>query len=297
MINVSRIRVRSYDLDFIDVDWQVSPFNGDIRDYSFYVEKSTRQAGPFYDLVGPIVDKYRVRDNTVRTNLSHYRDTFYRIRVVHVPTGVQQVFPKTSMGVNMAAEPDLEALEMARQERLALRVKDGRQLLIFPRRTMGARCSCYDQTMKRKTRSNCLTCFDTTWAGGYESPLLVWGQITARTVASIDTPITELSLETCVFRLPNYPDVLPGDIIVEAENKRWRIMDNVIKSEKGRAVVRQTGQVKRVSEGDIEYRLPVNQDVFAIEPTNPAEFLNPHNPTMGDVEDVALGYYKRFLNV
>lgn len=297
MIKINRIRVRSYDLDFLDIDWQVSPFAGDVKDYEFYVEKSTRQAGPFYDLVGPLVDKYRVRDNTVRTNLSHYRESYYRIRVKHVPTGDTLVFPQTGMGISMSAEPDLEALEMARQERLILREKDGRELLIFPRRTMGARCSCYDQTMKRKTRSNCLTCFDTTWVGGFESPLKVWGQIATGPVAANESPVTELSLESAVFRLPNYPEILPGDIIVEAENKRWRVLENVGKSEKGRAVVRQTGQCRRVSEGDIEYRIPINQDAFSVEPTNPANFLNPHNVTMADIEDTALGYYKRFLNV
>jgi hypothetical protein len=298
VIEVTDIQVRSFDLDFLDLNWRIKPFYGEIREYSFTVEKSHRQYGPFFTLVGPFIDKYRVRDNTVRTNLDHYRDSYYRIKVIHTPTGETETYPTSGAGVSIGVPPDLQALEMARQERLILQECDGRLLWIFPRRTFGARCSCYDARMGRKLRSNCRTCYDTSWVGGFESPLQVYGQVTkADGETARETKISELSLQQARFRLPNYPDVAPGDVIVETENKRWRIGEGLQVPEKSRSIVRQTGQLRRIPEGDIEYYLPINvADPFAVQGSPPRNFFNPADIEMGDVLDTALGRFKVLMS-
>ena len=53
MLIVKDIKVRSFDLNFLDLFWSVDPTYEDIYNFEFTIEKSTSQFGPFYDLTKP----------------------------------------------------------------------------------------------------------------------------------------------------------------------------------------------------------------------------------------------------
>jgi hypothetical protein len=68
----------------------------------------------------------------------------------------------------------------------------------------------------------------------------------------------DIQNENTVLFAGNYPELSEGDMVVEAENIRWRIGSTINKVKKARALVRQQAQLHRVPKGDIEYTIPLN---------------------------------------
>jgi hypothetical protein len=260
MLEVRNIRVRSYDIDHLDLFWEVVPTYEDPLDYTFVVEKSNSEFGPFLDLTGEFRNKYRLRDNTVRGQHSHYRKHYYRIRVTHSQTSATATYPEEGYGVALAAPPDLYAMEMACHERLALKELKGREVIIFPKKHFGQRCSCFDQVTGRRVRSNCRTCYDTGWVGGFDTPIRTYAQIQTPSEVTAVTPHGKIVVQNAKAKLSNYPELEEGWIIVEQENKRWRVGAAIEKYKLSRAVIRQEASLYLVEKGDIEYTLPMNID-------------------------------------
>lgn len=272
MLKVTNIRVRSFDKDYLDIYWDVEPIYDDVLDYEFVIEKSTSQYGPFQDLTGAFRNKFHVRDNTVRGQRGYYNHSYYRVRVKHLPSGDEATFPEEGHGVKLDAAPDLHAIEMSRIENLKLREFKGRKVWVFPRKRFGQKCRCYDPVTRRKTVSQCQSCFDTGWVGGYDSPLQVWAQIISPDERTTRGPYGEHNHENTVCKLANYPEVMEGWIIVEGENIRWRVGSSLRKFRKGRSLIRQEVQLNRVEPSDIEYALPLNlsniEDLVIAPPRN-----------------------------
>lgn len=278
MLNVSNIRVRSFDIDYLDVFWDIEPTYEDVLKYAFVIEKSYSEFGPFFDLTGEFRDKYRVRDNTVRSQHSYYTNHFYRVRVKNLETDETAIFPSHGGGVKVAAEPDLIALEMARIERLRLKEHKGRKVWIFPRKRFGQRCSCYDRVTKRKLRSSCVTCYDTGWVGGYDSPMETYVQIYTPPKNTRKTQLGEINVENAVAKLSSYPELEEGWVIIEQENIRWRVGSQINVVRKSRATVRQEFNLKRIETGDIEYSLPINvSNIDLLVATPMRNYTNPHD--------------------
>tara|TARA_B100000131_G_scaffold290071_1_gene302562 strand:- start:1430 stop:2314 length:885 start_codon:yes stop_codon:yes gene_type:complete len=294
MLEVVNIRVRSFDLDYLDLFWEVAPTHEDVADYTFVVEKSLSEFGPFYDLTDPFANRFQLRDNTVRGQHSFYLNTYYRIRVNHVPSGTQTVFPKEGNGVCLSVKPDLVALEMARINRLKLKEFSGRKVWVFPKKKFGQRCSCYDVVTQRKTRSSCPTCFDTGWAGGYDAPMEIYAQVFTPQESTIKTDFAEVENENTMGVFPNYPELFEGWVVVEAENIRWRVGSTLNKVKKSRALVRQEVPLHRIPKGDIEYALPINiSDVSVLKANPDRNMTNPQNLEAADVIDTALNLFRK----
>jgi len=278
MLRITDIRVRSFDLDHIDVFWEIAPTYDDILDYTFTVEKSDSEFGPFHKLVGPFRNKYRIRDNTVRGQHSFYRKHYYRIEVTNLHTGETRTFPEEGYGVTQQAKPDLQALEMARIERVVLKEHKGRKVWLFPRKTFGQRCSCYDPVTSRKMRSGCISCFDTGWVGGYNTPLEIYAQIQTPEETTIKHNLAEMEVENTLGKFSSYPELFEGGVVIEQENIRWRIASRINKIRKNRAIVRQEAVLHRIYEGDIEFSLPVNIDNIGSLVASPIRnYLNPQD--------------------
>ena len=276
MLNVRNIRVRSFDIDYLDIFWDIEPTYEDVCKYSFVIEKSYAEFGPFFDLTGEFRDKYRVRDNTLRSQHSHYTKHYYRVRVKNLETNDEVIYPTDGNGVTVTASPDLIALEMARVERLKLKEHKGRKVWVFPRKRFGQRCSCYDEVTKRKIRSSCVTCYDTGWVGGYDSPIETYAQIVTPPEDTLKTQLAEIEVKNGDAKFSNYPELFEGWIVVEQENIRWRIGSRINKVEKGRAVVRQEVQLHGIPRGDIEFSLPLNiEDIEILEATPQRNLTNP----------------------
>lgn len=278
MLRVRNLRVKSFDVDYLDIYWDIEPTSEDILDYEFTVLRSENQFGPFQRLVGPFRNAQHVRDNTVRKHLGHFSHLWYQIRVNHIESSTEATYPEDGYGVNLSAEPDLVALEMARISRHMLKEVNGRLLWVFPKKRHGARCSCYDTVTQRKLRASCPTCYDTTWVGGYDTPMKVWGRITAANEATSRSHLGPIDDETAVLTLPNYPEISEGSVIVESENVRWLVSNVIDKIEKSRALVGQRVQVTRIEKKHIAYSIPVNEANLSTLVVNPPRNMtHPHN--------------------
>lgn len=264
MIEVTSILVRSYDLDHLDVFWTLNEQNDErVEEYDFHVLRSIDgPAGPFQVVAGPFYNTYQYRDGDVH-RLHKWRQYYYKIRVTHRATNQTREFgPQYLM-----APPDRLALEIQRREKLLWREFAGRIVFLFPRLTFGQRCGhCWDQgprgnTIGRETQQNCASCFDTTFVGGFATPIALHMQIDPSPIKPQKTDLKEHQFIQTTGRTVNFPPIKPKDMIVEAENKRWNV-EKVSYTEKGRAVLRQELVLGQFPKDDIKYAVPVNADVL-----------------------------------
>jgi hypothetical protein len=273
VLKVVNIRVRSLDLDFLDVSWEVEDTSEDIQDYTFEVLRSEGPAGPWDPITPKFQDTYLYRDANA-PQLKKHRLLFYKIRVTQTSSAAVVLYPTTVNGVAKEAELDLEGVEIANRMKLILQEYTGRTVWIFPIRTFGQRCDCFDGNTGRRTRSQCLTCFDTGYVGGFHNPIETRAQIDPYGKVKRQQAIADGEPANTMARLSNFPPLKPRDIIVEAENVRWRVGD-VRVTEKLRAPVHQEVTLHMVPTSDIEYRLPLNVNIATLEPSPERQFTNP----------------------
>ena len=259
MLRIRELIVRSFEIDYLDIYWTVdSSYGESVLDYEFFLEKSGAQFGPFNTVTSGMTDVYHIRDNTVRASGSLFNANWYRIRVRNKETSEESLYPDTGEGIRLSAPPDLHALEIARHNRQRLESGNGRHVWVFPTRIFGQKCSCYDKVTGRRTRSKCISCYDTGVAGGFHTPLRVRANITSNGVQQINGPNGPMSIEQGFIQLANYPEIQPSWVIIETENRRWKVGAAVTYTRVGRALVKQSAQLTMIPPGDIEYSIPMN---------------------------------------
>lgn len=275
MIKVTRLYCRSFDLDRLDVFWETEDFGAaeNIRKYDFFVLRSESYGGPWEVAGGPFKDLYYFRD-ALPLQLHKWRTLYYKLKVVDTETHEEQEFGPTAQ----QGEPDLIAYEIMRQEDILFREFIGRRCWLFPVKTFGPKCVCYDPVHSRRTRSNCLTCFDTGYLGGFHAPIECFVQFDPSANTPTLAPIMEQQSSNTMVRLISFPPVRPKDILIETENRRWRVV-TVQSTQRLRAVVHQEITVHEIPRGDIEFKLPVSiDDLKALEPAAERNFTNPQHP-------------------
>jgi len=293
VIKVTKLTVRSFNLDHMDVFWEIAPVSAppsasaphEIFDYDFYVLRSEAALGPYDQIAGPLRDQYNLRDITVSL-LHKWRQYFYKIRVVNRVTSEEETFGPAS---STEPEPDLIAAEIIRQEDMLFREFAGRSCILFPARTFGPVCFCYDTVTKKVTRSGCKTCFGTGWLGGFMAPVQVFVQIDPYPKISSKSALQERQPGDTAGRMISFPPVSPNDILVESENKRWRVI-SVTPTQRLRANVRQELTIHEIPKGDIEYALPVKVDAQSLKPAAERNFTNPQNLDEEDFSDIFAVY-------
>jgi hypothetical protein len=290
VLHVNEIKVRSFSLDYLGIFWQISPVAGpsrdsdqhEIFDYDFYVLRSEAPMGPYEQIGGPLKDIYSFRDNTVL--LRHkWRSYYYKIKVVHRLTGDVDEF---GPGSNTEPPPDLIAQEIVRIEDVIFREHIGRKCWLFPIRTFGPRCSCYDAVAGRQTRSSHQPCYGTGFLGGFLAPVEVFVQFDPTGKNTAATPLREEVANATRARMISFPPASPRDILIEAENRRWRVV-SVDGTERLRSTVHQELTLKEIDKGDIEFSIPLNIDPASLEPASQRNFKNAHNiEDDGDYQDI-----------
>lgn len=277
MLQVTKFYARSFDLDHMDLFWELGDTLEPIVRYEFTILRSESPLGPWEALTPPFQDQYYFRD--VSPALLHsWRTLYYLLRVRDKVTNeIQDVGPTAQV-----PEPDLIALEIMRQEDALFREFVGRQVWLYPVRTFGTRCVCFDRVLGRRTKSNCLNCYDTSYLGGYLSPINCYVQFDTESDSSSNTPFGEHQTGSTTARLISFPPVKPKDIVIETENYRWRV-ESVGYTRRLRSIVRQELTLKEIPRGDVEYRLPVNLSITTLQPSAERNFTNPQH-TDGDAD-------------
>lgn len=279
MIKVIAFKVRSLDVDFLELSWKITDTTDDVLDYDMQILRSESAAGPWDAITGPFQDRYRFFDRL--TNQFHnWRAFFYKLVVTHRVTGQTEEYGP----IQQQAEADLITMELRRHFNILFREFSGRRCWIIPARTFGQRCTaCWDKVLNKKTRSGCGGCFDTGFARGYLSPIEVFAQVESGSpdVAAPNAPGKNSA------RIVDVGNAKPRDILIEGENNRWRI-EAVNDTEHGRAPILIDLSLQKIPPSDIEYRIPLNldaalKDVFLSPPRN---FTNPHNLQSFEDEEI-----------
>jgi hypothetical protein len=286
VLKVTKLYARSFDLDHINVFWEIESFYGDIEQFEFTVLRSESSYGPWDTLTPPFKDQYSLRDSTPAKH-HKWRNNYYLLRIRDIKTNEEQDFGPTSQ----QGEPDLIAMEVTRQEDLLFREYVGRKTWLYPVRTFGAYCTCFDRVTGRRTKSNCLTCFDTGFLGGYLTPICCYVQFDPSGQRATPTPYREKQENTTTARLISFPQIKPKDILIEAENVRWRV-ESVTSTQRLRSNLHQELTLKQIDIGDAEFKLPVNiDDLKGLEIAAERNFTNPqHMDSIGDIDGVLAAY-------
>jgi len=273
MLEVQNIKAFSLSKDHIDLSWEIKNTDLDPHDFTFVVERSESQYGEFDQISEPFSDRYHFRDVVV--NLLHkWRQYWYRIKI----TRKSDSEVSYSAAAQMGAKPDLVAQEVRRVELILFREHIGRKCWVFPARTFGQRCpACYDPVSRQRMQSQCLTCYDTSFVGGYLNPVEAYVQFDPSPKHTEVQQLVETQQQNTSARMPYFPSVKPRDIIVESENRRWRI-ERVSSTRRLRVVLHQELVLHEIPGSDIEYLIPVNiDDLGDFEASPEREFTNPHD--------------------
>lgn len=272
MLKITKLRAFSHDKDSLNLAWAVTPTHLDLYDYTFAIERSESAFGPWDVITQPFVDRYSFRDVTAR-QYDRWRQYWYRIKV----TRKSDQNSNYSEVATLEAAPDLVAMEVRRIEQILFREYIGRSCWVFPVRTFGQRCpECYDARTSSKLRSGCITCYDTTWVRGYLDPIETPIQFDPSPKNIEAQTLSETQQQNASARTTHFPVLKPKDIIVEHENRRWRVF-RVSTTQRLRAVLHQELVLHEIPPTDIEYRLPINKELIDTFQPSPARgFTNPH---------------------
>lgn len=295
-IELNKLKVTSLDIDFHEVTWRVAPTTRDIFDFDFEVLRSESPEGPWDALTPKFQDRYTFIDNVIQ--IAHrWRSYQYLIRVTEKGSGDSKVFGP----VGHEPEPDILATELRRHIRLLMREFAGRRCIVLPVRTFGQRCpDCWNAVLQQRGKSGCITCYDTAFARGYLYPIETFIQIDPSSKSQQHTNVGETQQDNTTMRLGFYPNLKPGDLVIEAENLRWRVIGQT-QTEHSRAAVHQEVQVHRIPEKDIEFSIPVKfsealPNLF-ITParnfTNPQNLSNFENEELPDIFNLYPTTYPR----
>lgn len=263
MIEIVNLTVSSFDLDHLDLSWDVSNTTEIVERYHFFILRSVDGiGGPYETIAGPFDNSGRFRDPNV--NLLHkWRNYYYKVRVAHKDTGAEAEFGPQYL----AAKPDRITLEIQKRMHLLLREKTGRKCLFFPAYTSGQRCpQCWSvgpkkNTIGRAEQQNCLTCYDTTFVGGFAAPILIFVQFDPAPVESQLSDLSERAMVNTTGRTSAYPPMKPRDMIVDPQNIRWQVERAPTTTKRG-AVGHQELVLHMVPKPDIRYAIPIKDPLF-----------------------------------
>lgn len=250
------LAVRSLDIDQKEITWELGSTMVEALDaYLVEVQRSESPEGPWDTISPPFSDRYIFIDRRIPFG-DKYALLYYRLRASNAATGQEFFFGPATQG----PDADMSALAIRRMEMTFFTQVVGRRCWLFKKRTFGPRCrNCWDHIMQKRTVDRCLDCFGTGILRGYHNPIEVWVQIDPSTKMQQNNAQQIAQFVNSAARMSFYPDVKPGDVLIEMENKRWRVQ-SVTLSERLRAPVKQELVIRQIEETDIEYKLPLRLD-------------------------------------
>lgn len=249
-IKISNLRVRSFSTEHLDVYWELEKYALDPYSYEFYIERSGSPEGPFDTIAGPMTNTFKFRDVNV-PHTSRWANIWYRVKIVN---GDEVEYSKAAC---LSMEPSKESLEIMRNHFLVLKEANGLRCLLFIKRKFGFKCpECFNPVSKRTNKSNCRTCFDTGYVGGYFDPIMSFVQIDPSSESIQRSSSITLENQNATARTIGYPLLGPEDIIVDPLNNRWKI--NVVTPiQQHGFTIRQEMQIHKIPTGSIEHAIPI----------------------------------------
>jgi len=254
-----RVTVTTKSQQELTLRWQI---DGPLGGETVVVYRSESRFGPYEPVCEPfpVTTTQEFIDTVPSFKIA--RRWYYQLKITR-PNGEFQVFPRDN-GFSNERRDDPEANMMAGDTEIRLNVH-GDYVVYFPARTYGPRCSrCFDHQTGSQLLSNCPACYSTTYTGGFLTPvrlkIIIDQSVRADSADSsgIGVPFTSMSGNA---RFPWYLDVKQGDLIVEEDNRRWRVVEPVEVIRKRKVVLYQTAALLLLSKDASEYGLPVPEQI------------------------------------
>jgi hypothetical protein len=272
MLRIICTSVRGFDIDSLTVSWEIDPIDKvafDINNYEFRVYRSSSPEGPF-DLLTktPLVDQFSYEDTTINRR-SFWRKFYYKIEALDLSSNntTSSIVHRAEVSPTLASQM-LIGLEIARRERLLLGGAGttpgfvGVRCAAFVRRTFGQHCAeCWDDLLERKVSDKCTRCFGASYVGGYYDPIATYFNFNPSPQTSQIANFGEIQSSEADCWTTNYPLLSPGDLIIEPNNRRWRVQ-RVHMTEMLRVPIRQMVRLMEINRSDVEYLIPVDDSLF-----------------------------------
>ena len=258
MLKITDFLVRSIQTYTQELSWEIEPTTEDPLDYTFQIYRSESEAGPFETITGPFSDKYYFIDNVLPED-NRWRKFYYFIEVVR-----KYDSKESHSDVQSTGDPrNLYAKEISRIERLAFKEAAGIRAYIFPIKTFGQWCTCFDYVSKERNTDRCLNCYNTNFVGGYHNAVETFVQVRQFVEQNTtEQPIVQQRSAVTII-VTNYPRVKPGDIVWDPDkNLRWKVA-SVEPTRLGGSLVHQNVTASLVDRDQVEYEIELEGfDVF-----------------------------------
>ena len=244
------------------VDWEFYETWESLDPYYVNIYRSTNPAWNPTDftLIASGIDPVSIssyEDLTVSGfRANQWEDFYYTVVPVHASTLVSGVIPTPT---RLETQMDLTAREIIRRKYLALKLSHGgKTFQILKRKKSGSKCTeCFDPILQRRTKEECTTCFDTSWIGGYFAPITITATIGAAARRTLIELFGEWESQDTFLRMGPYPVLSSQDILIDEQNRRWRVVDNS-PTEKGQYIVTQQCRLTRIHNTDVVYQYPIS---------------------------------------
>lgn len=264
-IQIESTEVRILSIEHISrvlLTWALTETRQNLSNLRFTIERS--EDGYEWSAIQaniPSNSLYEFVDYTV--NLFDLNKIYY-YRVV-----ASEVDPETGDALQTFTGPvadtngdlDLTALYVIEEHLFEHRYVDGVPTLIYKKMFDGSRCpECWDEVLKKVTKSNCTTCFGTGRIDGYYPPIDAWMKIEPSPKQEAVAEQGVVQVKRSIAQFTNYPELRPGDLIFEPQHHYfWRVA-SVQGPEKNRSIMLQQLQLTAVNRSDVEYRVTIPQD-------------------------------------
>lgn len=157
---------------------------------------------------------------------------------------------------------DLVGTYIIEEHEFKYRYIAGAPAMVFKRKRDESSCpECWDPVLKRVTSSSCQVCYGTGKLGGFYKPIPIWMDFNPEQEATAIAEFGEKQVGQTDGELTNYPLLDAGDIILDVlPNTLYRV-ESIYKAEKRQVVLRQLVRLNQVNRSDIEYKIPVDEDL------------------------------------
>ena len=190
------------------------------------------------------------------------KNYYYQIQAVEMsPCGskILQTFSSALFGTS--SDPDLVVMYIEDEHLFALRYVYGVPALVYTKRVEGHRCDCWDEVLKRVTKSNCIRCKGVGFIAGYYPPIPVWMDFAPSPEQVTIADWGEKQAQQTDIQFTDYPTLEIGDLILQLKPFTfWRVENNRM-TLKNQTVILQICRLNAVNRSDIEYTLDVPYDV------------------------------------
>lgn len=202
----------------------------------------------------PFATTYEFLDCTSKLKMS-LKNYLYKIRAFEkqcdVITG-----ECWSPAFTWRAAPDLITIYINEEHLFLYEHVIGSPVFIFRQHHEGARCpDCYDTVLKKCTRSNCPTCFGTGFLRPYEKEIPGWMDFSPEVGALMVTEFGPKEPTQSDVQFTNYPELRPGDVVLELAPLRFWKIANVRSTEKNRDKILQIARLDEINKSDIEQKI------------------------------------------